>query len=312
MKVTQRDACYFVSFGKVLKGTMPGSADNARTFQPPYEDMGINVALPVGSYLATGFGVKHRYVYPKLETTVNAVRYVLKEEETVLTVPVAFGPTPHVSLGANLATHIAEHQLRNPPEPNRSGDMVALKLKLGALLKVSQKFKLGLTVLPGTLAGRGSETVAGDSVRVRFEPRTPSEFRLGVAMYPLRWFFFFSDLEYRRYPGNTRLQPGFYLGAQLTHYGRLLNLASTPEFGMLPVWVGYAHEPYNRATATQARYLSLGTGYFVNNIYVRWSVRFNAEPKAERRIVLGSRENSLRLDDYRLMTPVFLEVGYRF
>ncbi len=131
-------------------------------------------------------------------------------------------------------------------------------------------------------------------------------------MYPTRWFFFFGDLEYQKYSHLNQLQPGFHLGVQLTAYGRPKVLGFLPQYGMIPLYLGYSHEPYDRVKSTQAKYFSFGSGYYLNNIYVQWAWRTNVEKKEGRSIAPGSDEHQVKLTEYALSAPLFLCVGFRF
>ncbi len=314
MKVKSRDANYFVSFGKKLSGKLGSqSGKTVETRQPPFEKMGVNVALPIGSRFASGFGVQHQYTFPKLETSVGTEKYDIKEEETIFTLPVAFGVNPKLSFGGNLRMHITEYQITNPGVSYVSGNVVSMEGKVATLFKVSERFRAGLTFQPESFYVDAKEKRGTSEENKKVSRKTSSEFRFGIAMYPLKWCFFFSDLEYEKQPGNPKIQPGFHLGLQFTYTGRPLNIKFMSEYGMMPFFVGYSHEPYNKMTATQNKYISFGTGYFLNNIYVRLSMRFNVEKEEERKIVVGLPDNSsVTLFDYRLSTPVFLCVGYRF
>jgi len=314
MKVKNRDANFFISFAKKLSGRV-GGEDGAtvETVQPPYENIGVNIALPIGTYFASGFSIQHKYTFPRLKATVPAGAFDIKEEETVFTVPLAFGVTPKLSLGMNLRYHLLEYQITNPGYPYTSGSARYFEWKAAFLFKVSERFKAGLTFMPESFYMRAREKNDTSGTYETVSRKTPYEFRFGTAMYPLKWCFFFADLEYEKQPGNEKVQPGFDLGLQLTYTGKPLNIGFMPAYGMIPLYIGYSHEPYNKACGTQAKYFSFGSGYFLNNIYVRWSVRLNAQKEEERMILVGLPEKSfVKLYDYRLVAPLLITVGYRF
>jgi hypothetical protein len=312
MKQRQRDAQFFVSFAKTLKGklTTTDGVRDVRTVQPPFENLGTNVALPLGRRFATGFGIRHQYTFPQL--TIDAASTSIKEEETVFTLPLAIGINPSISLGANMRMHILEYQITNPPTPYLSGTALFADVKLGMLFKISPKLRAGATFTSRniTAEAQGKSGVSGQYKDIQWH--TPYLVRTGIAMYPRKWFFFFADLEYAKYYNHPKIQPGFHLGAQLTHYGRIINTPHASPYGMLPLWLGYSHEPYNRLTNTQARYVSVGSGYYLNNFYVQWALRCNVEPDDERKIMIGKPDSGLMVADYRLVTPLFLCLGYRF
>jgi hypothetical protein len=311
MKVKQRDASFFISFGKKLSGEVNGV--EVETSQPAYEKIGVNVALPIGSLFASGFGIEHRYTFPRLEAQVDTNKYDIKEEETIFTVPFAIGISPKLSFGANVKLHLLEYQITNPGFLYKSGNANYLEGKFALLFKVSERFKAGATFQPESFYMSAKEKSGSSEEYESIKRKTVGEFRFGTAMYPLKWCFFFADLEYEKQPGNEKAQPGFHLGLQLTYTGKPLGIRFMPAYGMIPLYVGYSHEPYDKNRATQAKYLSFGTGYFLNNIYVRWSVRFNVEKEGEKKIVVGLPDNSYAtLSDYSLVTPLFLCIGYRF
>jgi TolB-like protein len=307
-KVKQRDVNFFFSLATRLAGSTGGN--HVETYQPPFENLGVNAAIPIGTSWASGFGIRHSYSYPRLEA--QSLGYDVKEEETILTMPVSLGITPAFSIGANARLHLLEYQITNPAHAFLEGNAVFADAKIGALFKVSQRFKAGLTIRPQSFYMVAQERDSSQGGFVRVKRETPGDFRFGIAMYPLKWFFFFGDLQYEKFPGYPQIQPGFHLGWQLTHYGRLLGLPFMPVYSMVPLYIGYSHEPYNRVFGTQAKYFSLGTGYYLNNIYIQWALRFNVEEEKNRRIVLGSTNDNVTVSDYSLSTPLFFCIGYRF
>jgi len=107
--------------------------------------MGTNAALPLSSYLGTGFGIKHQYVYPQLEADASGVSYNYKEEETIITVPLAIGITPRLSFGINLNMHIDEYQLNETGKAPVEGNALSTGVMLGTLFQISQRFRMGVT-----------------------------------------------------------------------------------------------------------------------------------------------------------------------
>ena len=81
---------------------------------------------------------------------------------------------------------------------------------------------------------------------------------------------------------------------------------------MIPFYLGYSHEPYDRVKNTQAKYFSFGSGYYLNNIYVQWAWRTNVEGKDERILSLGTGDCRLKLQEYTCRAPLFFCVGFRF
>lgn len=320
MKVRKRDANFFISFAKTLSGELDSlNGPDIETTQPPFEKMGVNVALPLGLRFASGFGIQHQYAYPMLKTTASTTgtqgirTYDIKEEETVFTLPLAFGINPKLSFGTNIRMHILEYQVINPGFEYRSGNAMYADCKAAALFNVSERFRAGMTYQQGSFYMRAGEKTDTSDEYKSVSRKIPSEFRFGTAMYPWKWCFFFADLEYEKQPDNERIQPGFHLGLQFTYTGKPLQLAFMPQYGMIPLYIGYSHEPYVLTTDTQAKYLSFGTGYFLNNIYVQWSLRFNVEKESQRKAVVGiPGKSTTTIYDYSLVTPLFLCIGYRF
>jgi hypothetical protein len=307
-KVKQRDVSFFFSLATKFSGDI--GVNHAETFQPPFENLGVNMAIPIGAYFASGFGIRHCYPYPRLQAPSHG--YDIKEEETIFTVPFSVGINPAFSIGANARLHLLEYQITNPGYPFLEGNALFVDAKIGALFKVSQRFKVGLTYRPKSFYMDAQEKQSTQTSFVSVNRETPHDFRIGIAMYPLKWFFFFGDLQYEKFPSFPQMQPGFHLGWQLTYQGQLLGLKFMPLYSMIPLYIGYSHEPFNRITNTQAKYFSIGTGYYLNNIYVQWAMRFNVETGADRRIVIGSPNDNSVVADYSLTTPLFLCIGYRF
>ena len=292
---------------EIFKTKLDNSA--TKTIQPPYSNMGISLALPVGTHFSSGFGIKHVYTYPRLNATVNGDSYDIKEEETVFTIPVAIGLNPKLSIGASSINHLGENQMSFPDGQYYEGNSIRSEIMAGALVKISPSYRIGLTYLSTDIYSKLREKKR-DGKFYNLNATFPHVFRFGTAMYPLKWFFFFADLQYDKYP-DYQFQPGFHLGVQLTYYGKLL-FPFTSEFGMLPLYLGYSHQPYDRINNTQQKYFSLGTGYYLNNIYLQWALRINTGSPDIRTIVIGSEDNTLRLDQYRNIAPLFFCIGYRF
>ena len=310
MKVRHRDVAFFTSIAGHLSATTP-SGQTVSTDEPAYSYMGTNAALPLSSYLGTGFGIKHQYVYPQLEADASGVSYNYKEEETIITVPLAIGITPRLSFGINLNMHIDEYQLNETGKAPVEGNALSTGVMLGTLFQISQRFRMGVTCsAPGGSQNVQQKENNGDFHYVK-QP-VADRLRIGTAMYPLRWLSLFGDLEYEKYTNHPQLQPGFYLGAQLTQYGPLPLLSFMPRFGMLPLYIGFSHEPFDRETNTQMEYFSIGAGYFIDNIYLQWALRITVGAQEKRNLVLGSGDNTIRLTNASYVAPLFISIGYRF
>jgi TolB-like protein len=309
MKVAMRDVAFFTTFADHLTGTISdGSTVSSK--QPPYSNMGLNLTYPMNGRVGIGFGMHHYYRYPRLTDKTLSGNIDYREEATAFTLPIAFGISPKLSFGSSIITDITEYSVLQPGQKPVGGSAVTCHLMLGSLFKLSERFKMAATYSTANIYEKTDEKING--VTSQIERPSSHDFRIGTAMYPTRWFFFFGDIHYRKYEHLVQLQPGFYLGAQFTAYGRPKILGFLPQYGMLPFYIGYAHEPYDRIQNTQAKYFSFGSGYYLNNIYVQWAWRTNVEKKHERNIVLGSGNASMKLTNYTLRAPLFLCVGYRF
>jgi TolB-like protein len=308
MKVSQRDAAFHITFAEKLSGKTPDGSEVSSGL-PPYAFLGLNFVYPVNGFFGTGLGINHYNAYPKIEDKTAAGSYTFREEATAFTIPVAFGVTPKLSFGASATARIAEY-VSSSPGNSVEGSAITTDLKLGALFKLSERFRMGATYQSPDLYDKTEEIAGGVAASV--ERPSAHDFRIGTAMYPVRWFFFFADLEYQKYETVAQAHPGFHLGMQFTAYGRPKFLDFLPQYGMLPLYIGYSHEPYDRIKNTQTKYLSIGSGYYLNNIYVQWAWRKNIEGKADRTISLGSGDYRLRLQEYAYTAPFFLCVGYRF
>jgi Curli production assembly/transport component CsgG. len=310
MKVRHRDVAFYSSITGHLTGETP-SGNTVSTDEPAYSYMGTNAALPLSSYLGMGFGVKHQYVYPQLAADADEVSYNYKEEETVLTLPLAVGVTPRLSFGINLNVHIDEYQVNETGETSVEGTGLSTGIMLGTLFQISQRFRMGVTYAVSNVSQDAQQKEnSGDFFSIK-NPQL-NRLRIGTAMYPLRWLSLFGDLEYEKYSNHPQLQPGFYLGVQLTRYGPLPLLSFMPRYGMLPLYIGFSHEPFDRETNTQMEYFSIGAGYCIDNIYVQWALRTTLGAQDKRTMVLGSGGNTIKLTDASYVAPLFISIGYRF
>ena len=138
----------------------------------------------------------------------------------------------------------------------------------GALFKLSERLRMAASYTSAALYQKDELSVSGNPEE-RLERPAAHYFRIGAAMYPIKWLYFFADLFYQKYSNMTRLHPGFNLGMQLTAYGRPEFLGFLPEYGMIPFYIGYSHEPWDRVKGNQAKHVSFGSGYYLNNIYIR-------------------------------------------
>jgi hypothetical protein len=309
MKVSQRDAAFQVTFAEKLTGKTPDGNEVA-TIQPPYSTMGLNFAYPISGFFATGFGIRHYYAYPRLFDNTESGEYNFREEATAFTLPAAFGVTPKLSFGASFIARITEYQCSQPGGPVVEGNSITTDMMFGTLFKLSERFRMAATYQSSSMYEKTEEKIG--TVASSIKRPSIHDFRIGTAMYPTRWFFFFGDLEYQKYADRAQLQPGFHLGMQLTAYGRPKFLGFLPQYGMIPFYAGYSHEPYDRVKSTQAKYFSFGSGYYLNNIYVQWAWRTNVEGKNERIVSLGSGDCRMRLQEYTYRAPLFFCVGFRF
>ncbi len=310
MKVTMRDVAFYATFAEKLTGTTPDGS-TVSTYQPPYAAMGINLAYPVNGFFGTGIGINHRYVYPRINDETDGMSYDYREEETRIVLPVGIGITPRLSLGASLTSTIGEYLTRQTGAPVISGNGITTAMTIGGLFQLSERLRMGATYTSATLYEKSEQTQSGHAAHMIERP-SAHYFRFGTAMYPLRWFFFFGDLVYQKYSHLTQANPGFDLGMQLTVYGRPAELKFLPEYGMIPLYIGYSHEPWDRVKNTQAKYFSFGSGYYLNNIYLQWSWRINVEGKTDSNLLLGDAKTGLKLSEYRYRAPLFICIGYRF
>lgn len=310
MKLNRRDINFYFSPAARLRGTLDGTKTS--TVQPLWQDIGTNVAIPLTPHIASGFAIRHHYGYPELDTRTSRGAYAFKQEHTSLTVPLGVGLNPSLSLGASLQADVLEYNISGPGRQTVLGSGWHLRGMAGALLTITPRFRAALTYAPRSLYEQVRESRTDEEEGYAAEGIAEDKLRVGIATYPLEWLFFFSDLQMHRFEHYSRIQPGFSLGMQLTHSGKLPLLPSSSAYGMLPVTLGYDHQPYHPVWGTQHKYLSIGSGYFVNNLYVRWSLRFSMEPSEDRRIALGSADERVQLDEYRFVEPLFITVGYRF
>lgn len=310
MKISERDAAFHSTFYEKIAGRTP-EGEHVSTIQPPYSDMGLNLVYPVNGFFGTGLGIRHLYNYPRLDVKTEAGSYNYREEETVFTLPAAFGFTPKLSFGISLLSHVTESYQMQPGRPTATGNSLSINLLLGTLFKVSERFRIGATYRSAMVFDK-TEQETGNDVDENVDRPSPHSFRVGAAMYPLRWFFFFGDLEYQKYSHVPQAHPGFHLGMQFTGYGRPAFLPFLPRYGMVPLYIGYSHSPYNRLTGTQDRYFSFGSGYCLNNIYLQWAFRINTQSEDERKAAIGTDDYKILLDDYLHTAPLFFCVGYRF
>jgi hypothetical protein len=306
MKVQQRDVAFFLTSSEFFSGTINGQ--KFKTRQPLWSDLGIYASVPLGSWFASGFGIRHYYPYPRVEATVKQGVYNIKEEQTVLTLPFACGISPKFSFGLNMNAHIGEYQIVTPHAAAIDGNPVSLDLLTGVLWKFSPRFKIGLTYSSANVYESNKEKVGEKTDNVDY-PK-PHTVRFGTAMYPLKWLFLFADLEYEKYPEAQQYQPGFDLGIQFTKF--VSHEKVFPKYSMLPLYIGYTHRPYNRLTNTQQQYFSIGAGFYLNNIHVQWAFRRNVGKESDRKFEIGSQSESVQVTEAKLSAPLYFSIGYRF
>jgi hypothetical protein len=308
MKVQQRDVALFLTSSEFFSGTINGEKFTTR--QPLWSDIGIYASVPLGSWFASGFGIRHFYPYPRVEATLSQGVYNTKEEQTQLTLPLACGISPKFSFGMNMNAHIGEYQITMPHTTSIEGNPVSLDLLTGVLWKFSPRFKIGLTYSSANIYESNKEKIGAIANNVEY-PK-PHTVRFGTAMYPVKWLFLFADLEYEKYPEKDQFQPGFDLGIQLTKYASERNFLFFPKFSMFPFYIGYTHRPYNRITNTQQQYFSLGAGYYLNNVHVQWALRTNVGKENAREFAIGAKDKSVLVTDAKMAAPLYFSIGYRF
>jgi hypothetical protein len=308
MKVKQRDVVFFLTTSEFLRGKI--GTEKISTRQPLWSDLGLYASVPIGSWFASGFGIRHCYPYPRIEATVEDGAYSIKEEKTVFSIPVAFGFTPKLSFGCTFDAHIGEYQIFTPSVSSIEGNPVSLDLTTGILWKFSQRFKIGLTYSSTDLYASTKEKRGGFSYKV--DNPSPHTIRFGTAMYPLKWIFLFADLEYEKYPQKVQFQPGFDLGVQVTKYVSKSGMLLFPQYSMLPLYIGYTHRPYNRITNTQQQYFSIGAGYYLNNVHFQWAFRKNVGKEDLRSFTIGTKDVSVLVTSAEYTAPLYFSIGYRF
>jgi hypothetical protein len=308
MKVKLRDVVFFLTASEFLSGKI--GSENVSTRQPLWSDLGIYASVPIGSWFASGFGIRHCYPYPRIEASVADGVYNIKEEKTVFSIPVAFGFTPKLSFGCTFNAHIGEYQITTPDISSIDGNPVSLDLTSGILWKFSQRFKIGLTYSSADLYESTKEK-KGDLV-YKVDKPSPHTIRFGTAMYPLKWMFLFGDLEYEKYPQKTQYQPGFDLGVQVTKFVSKSGIPLFPQYSMLPLYIGYTHRPYDRITNTQQQYFSIGAGYYLNNVHFQWALRRNVGKENLRTFAIGTKDASVLVTGAEYTAPLYFSIGYRF
>ncbi len=308
MKVKQRDVVFFLTSLEFLKGKI--GSEKVSTRQPLWSDLGIYTSVPIGSWFASGFGIRHCYPYPRIEASSAEGVYNVKEEKTVFSIPVAFGFTPKLSFGCTFNAHIGEYQITIPGISSVDGNPVSLDITSGILWKFSQRFKIGLTYSSADLYASTKEKNGSNVYKV--DHPSPHTIRFGTAMYPLKWMFLFGDLEYEKYPEKVQYQPGFDLGVQITKYVSHSGMLLFPQYTMLPLYIGYTHRPYNRITNTQQQYFSIGAGYYLNNVHFQWAFRRNVGKASLRTFAIGTKDKSVLVTSAEYTAPLYFSIGYRF
>ncbi|HEX2957815.1 MAG TPA: CsgG/HfaB family protein [Chitinispirillaceae bacterium] len=308
MKVKQRDVVFFLTSSEFFSGKI--GSENVTTRQPLWSDLGMYASVPIGSWFASGFGIRHCYPYPRIEVSVADGVYKIKEEKTTFSIPAAFGFTPKLSFGCTFNAHVGEYQIYTPGVSSIDGDPVSLDVTSGILWKFSQRFKIGLTYSSADLYASTKEKKEGIVYKV--DNPSPHTLRFGTAMYPLKWIFLFADLEYEKYPQKVQYQPGFDLGAQFTKYVLKSGVPFFPQYSMLPLYIGYTHRPYNRINNTQQQYFSIGAGYYLNNVHFQWALRRNVGKENSRTFAIGKKDASVLVTNVKYTAPLYFSIGYRF
>jgi hypothetical protein len=308
MKVKQRDVVFFLTASEYLSGKI--GSEKVSTRQPLWSDLGIYASVPIGSWFASGFGIRHCYPYPRIEVSVADGEYRVKEEKTVFSIPAAFGFSPKLSFGCTFNAHIGEYQITTPKISSIDGNPVSLDITTGILWKFSQRFKIGLTYSSTDLFQSTKEKNGNNVYKV--DNPSPHRIRFGTAMYPLKWMFLFGDLEYEKYPQKTQYQPGFDLGVQVTKFVSKSGIPLFPQYSMLPLYIGYTHRPYNRITNTQQQYFSIGAGYYLNNVHFQWAFRRNVGKENLRTFAIGTKNASVLVTGAEYTAPLYFSIGYRF